>query len=107
MTAPTRIRSALLALVTWSVAGLSHGQEVTQDTQIEEVIVTAQKRPERLQNVPAQVDVLTAQNLDTLQIRQAPEIAATVPNLTVARNDTYKNSTVPEVVHEVSIKKTA
>lgn len=94
MTAPTRIRSSLLALVTWSVAGLTHGQEVPQDTRIEEVIVTAEKRPERIQSVSAQVDVLTAQSLEALQIRQAPEIAATVPNLTVARNDTYTNSTI-------------
>jgi outer membrane receptor protein involved in Fe transport len=29
-----------------------------------------------------------------LQIRQTPDITATVPNLTVARNDTYSNSTI-------------
>jgi iron complex outermembrane receptor protein len=63
-------------------------------SEIEEIVVTAEKRPERLQEVSAQVDVLTAQALETLQMRQTPDIAATVPNLTVARNDTYTNSTI-------------
>src|ERR1700677_70739 len=61
---------------------------------LDEIIVTAEKRPERLQDVPAQVDVLTAENLDALHIQQTPDITATIPNLTVARNDTYTNSTI-------------
>ena len=61
---------------------------------LEEIIVTAEKRPERLQDVPAQVDVLTADALQSLQIRETPDISATIPNLTVARNDTYSNSTI-------------
>lgn len=61
---------------------------------IEEIVVTAQKRPELIQNVSAQVDVLTTQGLQSLQLRQSPDIASVVPNLTVARNDTYSNSTI-------------
>src|ERR1700683_3173819 len=61
---------------------------------LDEIIVTAEKRPERLQDVSAQVDVLTAAGLDQLQIKEAPEITSTIPNLIVARNDTYTNSTI-------------
>jgi iron complex outermembrane recepter protein len=78
------------ATLTFSATGLAQ----TTDTGIEEIVVTAQKRPELIQNVPAQIDVITAQSLESLQIRQTPDIVATVPNLTVARNDTYTNSTI-------------
>jgi len=60
----------------------------------QEIIVTAQKRAEPVQNVAAMVSVLTGDNLDALQITKAPEIVATVPNLIVAQNDTYTNSTI-------------
>ena len=38
--------------------------------------------------------MLTAESLDALHIQQTPDITATIPNLTVARNDTYTNSTI-------------
>ncbi|HVO47797.1 MAG TPA: TonB-dependent receptor [Steroidobacteraceae bacterium] len=94
MTTRAAIRGLLLVGVTWIVSGLAAAEVATSDTEVEEIVVTAQKRPELIQNVSAQVDVLTAQSLQALQIRQTPEIAATVPNLTVARNDTYTNSTI-------------
>jgi iron complex outermembrane receptor protein len=73
----------------------SGGYAATEtESALEEIIVTAEKRPERLQDVPAQVDVLTAAVLDQLQIKEASEITATIPNLIVARNDTYTNSTI-------------
>ncbi len=59
-----------------------------------DIVVTAEKRPERVQDVSAQVNVLTAAAIAGLQIRQAPDIVATIPNLTIARTDTYRNSTI-------------
>ena len=94
MNAPKHVRTIALAGAAWSFAIPCVAQTATADTTLNEIIVTAEKRPERVQDVSAQVDVLTAQNLEALQIRQSPEIAATVPNLTVARNDTYTNSTI-------------
>src|ERR1700731_3005406 len=38
-------------------------QPALADDQLEEVVVTAQKRSERLQDVPIQVDVFTAQSI--------------------------------------------
>ncbi len=64
------------------------------DSTVGEVIVTAQKRSERLQDVPAQVDVVTASNLAALHITTTPDIQSLVPNLTIAHTDTYKNSTI-------------
>jgi iron complex outermembrane receptor protein len=93
MTTFKPIRCLLVVGATWSLSAVSVAQVAAPEA-LEEIVVTAQKRPELIQNVPAQVDVLTAQGLESLQIRQTPDIAAVVPNLTVARNDTYSNSTI-------------
>jgi iron complex outermembrane recepter protein len=86
--------AATLALVAYDAAGPCNAQELAGDPALQEIIVTAQKRPERLQDVPAQIDVLTSERLEALQIHETPDITATIPNLTVARNDTYSNSTI-------------
>jgi iron complex outermembrane receptor protein len=85
---------ATVALAALTFSGVCGAQVTTTEPSLEEIIVTAEKRPERLQDVPAQIDVLTAENLEALQIRETPDITATIPNLTVARNDTYSNSTI-------------
>ena len=58
------------------------------------IIVTAQKRSERLQNVPIQVDVLTGKTLEARQIKMTNEIVRTVPNLTIEKTDVYSNSVI-------------
>ncbi|MBX7198664.1 MAG: TonB-dependent receptor [Rhodospirillaceae bacterium] len=47
----------------------------------DEIVVTARKRTETLATVPASVTVLTADDLEALQIKASPEIAAQVPGL--------------------------
>src|SRR5579864_5666788 len=64
--------------------------QVNQNT----IIITAQKRPELLQNVPIQVDVLTGKTLDARQMKTTREIARTIPNLTIEKTDTYSNSVI-------------
>jgi outer membrane receptor protein involved in Fe transport len=54
---------------------------VRADTTLEEVVVTAQRRSERLQDVPVAVTALSASDLTDRGVRQAGDIAATVPNL--------------------------
>ncbi len=48
---------------------------------IEEVIVTAQKRSESLQDVPVSVSALSGSNLEELRLRDTTEIVAQIPNL--------------------------
>ena len=47
--------------------------------QIEEVIVTTQKRAESLQDVPISVQAFTGDNLDELGVQSAEEIMLHVP----------------------------
>ena len=61
---------------------------------LEEVVVTAQKRSERLQDVPIQVDVFTAQGISDSGIKDTSDFVSYVPNMTFDRADTYRNSFV-------------
>ncbi|GAA5315550.1 MAG: TonB-dependent receptor [Candidatus Pelagadaptatus aseana] len=49
--------------------------------QIEEVVVTAQKRAESLQDVPVSISALGSGDLEGLKLRASTEIAAQVPNM--------------------------
>jgi iron complex outermembrane receptor protein len=48
---------------------------------LEEIIVTAQRREQRLQDVPISVTVLSAERLDSLKINSGTDIARFTPNL--------------------------
>ena len=52
--------------------------------QIEEVVVTAQKRTESLQDVPVSVSVIGGDDLGQLRLRDTTEIAAQVPNMQIS-----------------------
>jgi iron complex outermembrane receptor protein len=54
------------------------------DFAIEEVIVTAQKKAESLQDVPLSVSALSSNELGVLKLHDSTEIAAQVPNVQVA-----------------------
>src|ERR1700755_1785622 len=88
-----KARDLGIAVALTGITALSRA-ETEPEPALDEVVVTAEKRPEHLQQVAASVDVLTAAGLDQLQIKEAADISSTVPNLVVARNDTYSNSTI-------------
>ncbi|MHB1204681.1 MAG: TonB-dependent receptor [Rhodospirillaceae bacterium] len=48
---------------------------------VEEIVVTARKRVESLEGVPGSISVLTAEDLDSRQVRTSPDIAAAIPGL--------------------------
>ena len=56
------------------------------DIVLEEVLVTAQRRLENLQEVPAAVSVVSADKLERRQITNILELESTIPNLTVSRS---------------------
>lgn len=50
---------------------------------LEEVIVTAQKRVENVQDIPVTINVVTGEMLDIFSIRDTNDLAASVPGLTI------------------------
>ena len=85
---PTVSRSKLaLAIATAlsSAAGMHIGPalpaDVSPDSTLEEVIVTARKRTENLQDVPISIDVYTAKDLQNLAISQFEDYATMTPSI--------------------------
>lgn len=76
------------------LATLAAAMPARAEDTLGEVVVTAQKRAERLQDVPIQVDVFTAQSIADAGIRSTSDFVAYVPNMTFDRADTYRNSFV-------------
>ena len=56
---------------------------------LEEIIVTAQRRSERLQDVPIAVTAVTANRLAATRIENATDLAALTPSLTVPATQAY------------------
>ena len=48
---------------------------------IEEIVVTAQKRTESLQDVPVSITVLTGKDIETYRLRNPEDLVAHVPNM--------------------------
>ena len=67
-----------------SVGGqAANSQESSQPGTLEEVVVTAQKRAERLQDVPISISVLSGTDLDKSSVQGVTEALSTVPGVSV------------------------
>lgn len=59
-----------------------------QTSQIDDIVVTATKREQTLQQAPVAVSVTSAQTLERAQIRDVADLASVVPSLRVAQSST-------------------
>lgn len=59
------------------------GHVQAQGNVLEEVIVTAQKRVENVQDVPVTINVVTGESLEVFNIRDANDLANSVPGLVI------------------------
>jgi iron complex outermembrane receptor protein len=64
-------------------ASTSEGDESPDASFVEEIVVTAQKKVENIQDVPASISVIGGQRLETLGATQLSDYAAYVPGLIV------------------------
>ncbi len=75
---PSAVRHAVVAaLLAHTAAGLAHAQAV----QLEEVVVTAQKRTTDLQDTPIAISAVTGESIEKLNIDDIGAIAAANPSL--------------------------
>ena len=75
--------SILALLMSFSIVG-QENQAV-----FEEIIVTAEKRSESLQDISQAVTVLTGEDLDNRQISTFVDISAIAPGVNVAKNEGF------------------
>ena len=85
MTQATRFASALLL-------GAATLAPLSATAQIEEIVVTAQRRAETAQDVPVALTVLTPEDLETKQIEDTLDLQQFVPNLNLATNTGTANA---------------
>ncbi|MFA5629927.1 MAG: TonB-dependent receptor [Porticoccaceae bacterium] len=82
------VLSALSAAVMSAIAAPSQaqgGDETSRPMALEEIVVTAQKRSENLQEVPISVTALSGDMTTASGIRSSEDLAMNVPGLTVTR----------------------
>ncbi len=70
------------------------GLPVANAAVLEEVIVTAQKREQSLQDVPISVSVTTGEKLSQYSMNGLEELSASIPNVTIAENATQDSVTI-------------
>ena len=83
-------KSALaMVIASLSIPGIA----LAQDFAIEEIVVTAQKRAQSVQDIPVSVSALSDSDLEGLKLNTGADIAAYVPNLAVSQP--YGEGTAP------------
>jgi iron complex outermembrane recepter protein len=93
-------RPALRFLLCATVAALSFlpaGGALAQSSptfELQEVVVTAQKRSENIQDIPASISVVGGEELDKLHVTQLTDIGAYVPGLQVTSGGTPGQTTL-------------
>lgn len=65
-----------------------------ESNEIAEIVVTAQKRSERLQDVPISISVVGGKDLDRSTVRDATEALRYVPGISVNKTGAHPNSAV-------------
>jgi iron complex outermembrane receptor protein len=91
------IRSLLLASVACAIAAPAIAQEENASDTLAasgEIVVTAQRRAERLADVPIAITALSGDALAKTGIRSTEDLTATVPGLNFATNGAFAQPTV-------------
>src|ERR1043165_5475700 len=84
----------LMAGSTLSVAGAALAQTAGADTTVSEVVVTANKRAENIQEVPSSVSAVGEKLIDKVQATNLSDVAAYVPGLNVQSSGVSANRLV-------------
>ena len=59
---------------------------------LEEVVVTAQKRTERLRDVPVSISVFSDESIDQTSVRELKDIAGYIPNLQISEGNDFRST---------------
>ena len=74
---------------------------ITDDDGIEEIVVTAQRRPEKLQDVPISVTAISGEDLRNADLRDVTRLEQAVPGLRIARSGSAARPAIRGVYTEV------
>jgi iron complex outermembrane receptor protein len=80
------LKSSVATLVVLAAAPAFAQEQPAQRTQLEEIVVTAERREARLQDVPVAVTAFSEKTLQNRQISNVVDIMTTIPNLHASNN---------------------
>ena len=89
----TLLKSVLLAGAAWSAVGGAALAQDAGDTQVGEIVVTARRTEEKLQDVPAAVTAFDARALERVQASDVTGLTGSVPNLVLGQGRGSSNAT--------------
>ena len=84
-------RIGLAALASSALAGPVLAQAVAPDNTVQEIVVTAQKRSENLQDVPIAITALTAETLRNKGVGNLLGLSGIAPGLQIKTDDNAAN----------------
>lgn len=82
----------------------SNSSSAPESTRLEEVIVTAQRREEKLLDVPMTVQVFAQQDLDQQGLRTIDDLTRVAPGVTFLRSGSNANSNFDDENSDISIR---
>ena len=77
-----------------AMASSAFAQTAPDAIALDEVVVTAQKRAENVQNVPLAVSVVTARQLESAGVKEFTDVSRVAPSLTIRQADQPINASV-------------
>jgi iron complex outermembrane receptor protein len=91
--------SAVAVLAGVTLFSTAHAQSTSQGTpqtgsQVEEVVVTAERRSQKLIDVPAAISVVTSQNIQDEHLISLSDIAVEVPNVVMGGSSLFPDPTI-------------
>ena len=91
----TTVSAAVVGACAFGFAGVASAQSTPQDapTTIDDIIVTAQKREQNLQDVPIVVTSLSQETLQNAGVRDIKDLQILTPGLTVTSTSTEASTT--------------
>ena len=85
--------ASAVAAVAFGFAGAAHAQDTGQASSVDDIIVTAQKREQSLQDVPIVVTSLSAEILEDAGVRDIKDLQILTPGLTVTSTSSEASTT--------------
>jgi outer membrane receptor protein involved in Fe transport len=87
MTGSLRLRSLLAASVSLAAVTAIAAPAFAQDTTVGEIVVTAQKREEAIQDVPIAVSAFSQDSLEKAKIDGGPNLVLAIPNVNFSKGN--------------------
>ena len=84
----------LLGASLLAVASPAFAEEPAADGGLEDIVVTAQKREQNLQDVPVAISAIGAAKIERLNIRDTRDLSGLAPNVTIVQGTTSNSAAV-------------